>query len=48
MEVALKVYVKQQPLGFTDLFNYKKTVSTKKINAWYYIVLNHYKSWFGF
>lgn len=32
MEVALKVYVKQQPLGFTDLFNnYKKTVSTKKI-----------------
>ena len=34
MQVALKVYVKEQPLGFTDLLNnYKKAVSPKENNA---------------
>lgn len=44
MAVALKVCIKQQPLGITDLFNNYKKAEYKKINAWHYIVLSHFKS----
>lgn len=43
----LKEHIKWQLLGFIDILiiiNCKKAVSTKKVNALYYAVLNSYKS----